>query len=344
MNDKGHPPSLRAAQPGNRNAVRRAASTRLAFARSARTEIRAAADGVSTLELVTTAVRNEVARLETLCEALGRDIALFGPSTGAGDPRGQLAQLSSVSRQLEKLEFTWATAVLTDEPGLDGRVAADPTAGTLREELVSFLALRALLDLDLEHRGVSNRRGGERRQVALRVRVSRDLVRLADRIRTEARRARSAVGAMTAWEIAREIAFDRSQRPGDVITAVKHLLTHRAPPLEPPMKEQDDEPMSDEESEAFRRELVAEVRERKALRGSNRRRLPALPTSRRSTHGETEVTYGASRSFSESAMGAIRAPLRRTGWTPWNSGNATSRLPMRKRRGGRRRLTRRRCG
>ena len=40
---------------------------------------------------------------------------------------------------------------------------------------------------------------------------------------------------MSKWDVAREIAFDPSQRPGDVIPAVKHLLTHRAPPLKLPI-------------------------------------------------------------------------------------------------------------
>lgn len=91
-------------------------------------EIRAAAGGVSTLEVVTTAVRDEVTRLEKLREALSEDIVLHGPSTRAGAPRGQLAQRSSVARHLAKLEVTWATAEQRDESGLDDRSAADPTA------------------------------------------------------------------------------------------------------------------------------------------------------------------------------------------------------------------------
>ena len=164
MNDRGHPATLRAAQPGNRNAVKGGIySPRMRAARA--DEIRAAAGGVSTLELVTAAVRAEVPRLGKLRDALSQDIALHGPSTRAGAWRGQWAQWSSVSGQLEKLEVSWATAEQTDECGLDNRSAADPTEGTLREELVSFLALRELLDLDIEHRGVSTRCGGERRQV-----------------------------------------------------------------------------------------------------------------------------------------------------------------------------------
>jgi hypothetical protein len=65
---------------------------------------------------------------------------------------------------------------------------------------------------------------------------------------------------MTAWDVASEIAFDPSQSPGDAITAVEYLLTHRAPPAE----EQEDVRLSDEEVEAITRELVAKVRERKA--------------------------------------------------------------------------------
>lgn len=226
MNEHGNPSTLRASQPGNGNALKGGIySPRVRAARAG--EIRAAAGGVSTLDLVTTAVRDEVARLEKIREALSQDVALHGPSTRAGAPRGQLAQRSSISRQLAKLELTWASAEQPDCE-LDIRSAAGPTSGTLREELVGFLALRELLDLDLEHRGVSSRRGGERRQVMLRVQVSRDLVRLADRIRTEARRARSAVVAMTAWDVAHEIAFDPSQRPCDVIMAVSTPRRSRA--------------------------------------------------------------------------------------------------------------------
>jgi hypothetical protein len=66
---------------------------------------------------------------------------------------------------------------------------------------------------------------------------------------------------MTAWDVASEIAFDPSQSPGNAITALEYLLTHRPPSL---IEERDDEPMSDEEVEEITRELVAKVRERKA--------------------------------------------------------------------------------
>ena len=262
MNPRGHPATLRSTQPGNRNAMKSGVySRRVRLARVE--EIRLAATEISTLALAQAAVRDEAARLQELREALDEDLAARGPSTRAGAPRGQVSQRSSVSRQLAKLEVTWAMGEPPDnDDDVVDRQPADGAAGALREELLGSLALRDLIDHDLEHRGVSTPRGGERRQVAHRVQVSRDLVRLADRIRIEARRAaRSGGAAMTTWDIASEIAFDTSQRPADVIGAVEYLLTHRPPPL---IEEQDDEPMSDEEIEAITRELIARVRERKA--------------------------------------------------------------------------------
>ena len=260
MNEEGHPPTLRAAQPGNRNAVQGGVySARVRAARA--DEIRAAATGISTLALARAAVRDEVPRLERVREALDEDFAALGPSTRAGAPRGQVSQRSSVSRQLAKLKLTWAMGEPVDG---DDNVDCGSLDGSssLREDLLASLARCDLLDDDLERRGVSTPRGGERRQVALRVQASRDLVRLADRIRKEARRAaRSGVAPMSAWDVARDIAFDASQPPSDVLAAVKHLLNHRPPPL---IEEQDDEPMSDEEIEAITRELIARVRERKA--------------------------------------------------------------------------------
>jgi hypothetical protein len=119
------------------------------------------------------------------------------------------------------------------------RVSHDVAAGALREELLGALALRDLLDHDLEHRGVSTPRGGERRQVTHRLQVSRDLVRLADRIRTEARRAtRSGDGPLSTWDVARDIASDLSQQPSDVLAAARYLLTHRPPRVRSPELEQ----------------------------------------------------------------------------------------------------------
>jgi hypothetical protein len=233
MNARGNPATLRAAQPGNRNAMKTGV-----YSRRARTErvaeIRAAAEGISTLELAVGAIREERARLDHLREALDADIEERGPSTRSGAAREQVALRSSVVRQLERLEASWATGEPIGSVEIDG-LDRDAAADRLRDELLRLFALRDLLDLDLEQRGVSTRKGGSRGQVGQRVRVSRDVLRLADRIRTETRRARNTLAPLTLWEVAREIALDPSQRPSDTIVAIEHLLTHTAPPPpEPP--------------------------------------------------------------------------------------------------------------
>jgi hypothetical protein len=228
MNARGNPATLRAAQPGNRNAMRtgvyspRARTERVA-------EILAAAEGISTYELAVSAVREERARLDDLREALDGDIEERGPSTRSGAAREQVALRSSVVRQLERLETSWATAEPIGSAQMDG-LGSDAAADRLRDELLRLLALRDLLEFDLEQRGVSTKKGGSRGQVGQRVRVSRDLLQLADRIRTETRRARSTLAPLTAWEVAHEIALDPSRRPSDTIVAIQHLLTHAAPP------------------------------------------------------------------------------------------------------------------
>ena len=229
MNEAGYPATLRASQPANRNAMKSGVYSRRVRAERVE-EIRTAATGISTLALVQAAVRDEVARLHRVRQGLDDEIATRGPSTRAGAARGQVSQRSSVSRQLAKLEVTWAMGESVDDESVVDRGSDDNPASTLREELLASLALRDLLDHDLEHRGVSTPRGGERRQVLQRVQASRDLVRLADRIRAEARRARRSGSApMSAWDIAREIALDPSQGPSRVIAAVQHLLTRPAP-------------------------------------------------------------------------------------------------------------------
>ena len=144
-------------------------------------------------------------------------------------------------------------------------------AGSLREEFLVSLARCYLLDDDLVQGGVSTPRGGERRQVALRVQASRDLVRLADRIRIQARRAaRSDVAPMSAWNVAREIAFDASQYPSDVLAAVKHLLTHRPPRVKSPEQQAFEEEVatwSDADIEAELRGLEAADNEARASSG-----------------------------------------------------------------------------
>jgi hypothetical protein len=180
-------------------------------------------------------------------------------------------QRLSVSGQLAKLELTWAMGESVDGDDSVDRGSQDDPADSLREELLGSLALRELLDHDLQHRGVSKPRGDERPQVALRVRVSRDLVRLADRIRTQARRAvRSDVAPMSAWDVAREVAFDASQHPRDVIAAVRHLLTNRPPRVTSPEVERWQEEaraMSEAELDAKILELEAADNEPQATPG-----------------------------------------------------------------------------
>jgi hypothetical protein len=236
MNEHGHSATLRSAQPGNRNALKTGVySARARTERAA--EIRAAAAGISTFELAVTAVRDERSRLDELRSALDADIAEHGPSTRAGAARKQFTQRSSVVRQLRELYSTWAMGELVDGVEIYDGTDRDPGVGALRDELLGLLALRDLLDLDLDHRGVSTRKGGLRRQVAQRIRVSREMVQLADSIRTAARRVRSIVAPLSKWHVAREIAFDPSQRPSDVLMAVDYLLTHPAPRAGKPLPE-----------------------------------------------------------------------------------------------------------
>ncbi len=154
MNEHGHPATLRSAQPGNRNAMKTGVYSARARAERA-AEIRAAAAGVSTFELAVAAVRDERSRLDELRKALDADIADHGPSTRAGAAREQFAQRSSVVRQLRTLDSTWAMGELVDGAEIYDGMDEDPAAGALRDQLLGLLALRDLLDLDLEHRGVS---------------------------------------------------------------------------------------------------------------------------------------------------------------------------------------------
>ena len=267
VNADGHPPTLRAAQPGNRNAVKVGIySSRVRAERA--DEIRAAATGTSTLALALAAVRDELPRLRRLREALEDDVAARGPSTRAGAPRAQLSQRSSVAQHLAKLEAAVERAEPVDR--VDYGSEDDP-ASSLRAEVLASLVLQDLLDHDLEHRGVSTTRGGERRHVAQRIQVSRDLVRLADRVRIEVRRAaRSGAAPMGTWDVAREIAFDPSQPPSEVIAAVKFLLTHHAPRVISPELERWEEEvraMSPEEIDAAIRELEAHDSEHRANAG-----------------------------------------------------------------------------
>jgi hypothetical protein len=230
MNADGNPATLRAAHPGNRNAMKtgvyspRARAERVA-------EIRGAAEGRSTFALAVAAVREERRGLDDLRDALDAEIAEHGLSTRSGAAREQVTQRSSVIRQLERLDRNWTTSEPIDSAEIEHDVDVEVAiADALREQLLGLLSLRDLLDLDVQERGVSTGKAGSRRQVAQRVTVSRELVRLADRIRAEFRRAQSAVAPLRPWDVARDVAFDPSQRPGDAIMAIEHLLTHTAPP------------------------------------------------------------------------------------------------------------------
>ncbi len=271
MNRDGHPVTLRAAQPGNRNALK--SGLHSPRARAERVEaIRAAASGISTVALARAALCEEVALLRRVREALDEDIVMRGVSTRAGAARGQVSQRFRVSGQLEKLEMTWAMGQLLEGDDVVDRLSDDGAVDALREELLRSLTLRDLLDHDLEHRGVSTPRGGrERRQVGQRLQASRDLVRLGDRIRTEARRAaRSGAAPMSTWDVAREIGLDPSQPPSDAIAAGEFLLTHRTPRVISPELEGWEEEvraMSEEEIDAALRELEADDSEPRATPG-----------------------------------------------------------------------------
>jgi hypothetical protein len=91
-----------------------------------------------------------------------------------------VSQRLSVLRQLANLEAAWPLGETVDGSDVAGLIAEDAVAGPLREELLSSIVLRDLLDHDLEHRVVSTPKGSERRQVGQRIQISRDLVRVAD--------------------------------------------------------------------------------------------------------------------------------------------------------------------
>jgi hypothetical protein len=60
---------------------------------------------------------------------------------------------------------------------------------------------------------------------------------------------------MGLWDVAREIAFDPSERASDAIAAIQYLLTHPAPPPPNPPESA----MSEEEIDAALAELEAEL-------------------------------------------------------------------------------------
>jgi len=141
------------------------------------------------LEVAERAVIEEVAALRELEAALLGAIERFGVSTRAGAGRGHLDQLSRVSRQLERLagetwlqEFDDPTLTRKTDPAAttvelpDGAGSVGDDQGRLvsiRVRLFLLLALRDALDEDLRRNGAVSRRGGERRQVGQRLRVSR---------------------------------------------------------------------------------------------------------------------------------------------------------------------------
>jgi len=188
MNPGGHPESLVASHPANTNAVKAGVySARLLARRAEKIATRFAQQPV--LEVAERAVMDEVISLRELEAAL---LDAFGVSTRTRSARGHLDQLSRVSRQLERLaEETWLQAFDEGTPSTK-TVPGDPTPElsdeapsvgeehpqlvSLRTRLFALLAQRDALDEDLRRNGAASRRGGERRQVGQRLRVSRDLV------------------------------------------------------------------------------------------------------------------------------------------------------------------------
>ena len=135
MNEHGHRATLRAAQPGNRHAVRSGVYS-LAFGPSARRGfvLPQPEPRRSRSHKQRSATRSR--DLNGFVKALDEDIAAWGPSTRAGAARGQVSQRSSVSRQLARLELTWAMGEPVEGDDIVDRGSEDG-AGSLREELLA---------------------------------------------------------------------------------------------------------------------------------------------------------------------------------------------------------------
>ena len=205
MNERGNPESLIPSHPGNMNAVKSGVYSPRLQARRAE-EIAAQLAGQPLLEVVRATLMAEVETLRGLEHALLRAVESFGVSTRAGAARSHLDQLSRVSRQLRLVaRVTWLEQI-NDQP----RETAAPSPGeaheqfgviredvcrsdldvdlrlaSVRARLSSLLALRDSLDQDLVQHGVVTRRGGDRRQLGQRLRVSRDLVQMLTEVRTD---------------------------------------------------------------------------------------------------------------------------------------------------------------
>ena len=248
VNVRGTPANLVASHPGNTNAAKSGIySPQLQAKRAAEIEARSA--GLSTFELAQAATIDERKRLHVLLAVLDHDIEAHGVSTKAGSSRRQVTQRSNVARQLQILaDATWSPRTGVDVVAPRNHLAADAveaegdgvgTTGVsddlahLRAELFGLLATRDALDDDLAHRGVSTQRGGERRQVLQRLRLSRDLIDLSVRLRAQVMRSGGTGDAsVRSIDVAREIAFGPGHPVPDRLRALEHLLVSRAPPPE----------------------------------------------------------------------------------------------------------------
>jgi len=104
---------------------------------------------------------------------------------------------------------------------------------SIRVRLFLLLALRDALDEDLRRNGAVSRRGGERRQVGQRLRVSRDLVRMIAEVRrVVAASSASDADPTSTWELARELAFRSDTPTAPRLRALAFLLDNPSPPPE----------------------------------------------------------------------------------------------------------------
>ena len=266
MNARGNPESLVRSHPGNTNAAKSGVySSRLRVSRAEEIARRFAKQTV--LEVAERAVMDEVAALRELEAALLGAIERFGVSTRAGAGRGHLDQLSRVSRQLERLagetwlqEFDDPTLTRKTDPAAttvelpDGAGSVGDDQGRLvsiRVRLFSLLALRDALDEDLRRNGAVSRRGGERRQVGQRLRVSRDLVRMIAEVRrVVAASSASDANPTSTWELARELAFRPDTPTAPRLRALAFLLDTPGPPPELSEYEREIQTWSPEQVEA----------------------------------------------------------------------------------------------
>lgn len=257
MNERGHPETLVAAHPSNLNALKSGVhSPRVRAACVA--ELRQVVVSRPILEVAAETLEQERVTLRHLAEALVRDLETHGVSTRSGAARPQIDQGSAVQRQLTSLGRVASGSRANHHDRCPGS-EAEHLIDVLRERLCVELARRNLLDLDLQARGVSTPRGGERRQVRQRVSVSRDLVRIILEIRSTARQTdHGSERSHHPRAVGLDIAFDDEARVSDRLKAVELALQSPAAPRETTADEIRIRHLTEDEVEAELRELEAE--------------------------------------------------------------------------------------